>query len=224
LAGCSGSNGSKYVDQSILSFKTNGSKWKGLRFISGCRHLLAPDGKGDSMKIRIRFAALFVILLAVSTLGLAQEVRTDYDHNADFSKYKTYSWAKVETSNSIWDSRVKEDIDKEMQAKGLTNVPSGGDISLVAIGTTKEKPQLETYYDGGFGGWGWRGGGGMSTTTVQNYKEGTLVVDMFDTNTKKLLWRASAEDTLSDKTDKNIKKLEKSAEKMFKDFPPKSKG
>jgi len=178
------------------------------------------------MKIRICFAGLFVMLLAASTVGFAQQVRTDYDHNADFSNYKTYSWEKVETSNSIWDSRVKDDIDKELQAKGLTQVPSGGDISLVAIGTTREKPTLETYYNGGIGGWGWRGfgGDGMATTTVENYKEGTLVVDMFDANTRKLLWRGNATDTLSDKSDKNIKKLEKSVEKMFKDFPPKSKG
>ena len=178
------------------------------------------------MKIRIRYAVSFVMLLAVSTVGLAQEVKTDYDHHADFSNYKTYSWAKVETSNSLWDSRVKEAVDKELQAKGLTQMPSGGDISLVAIGTTQEKPTLETYYNGGMGGWGWRGfgGDGMATTTVENYKEGTLVVDMFDANTKKLLWRGNATDTLSDKSDKNIKKLEKSVEKMFKDFPPKSKG
>jgi hypothetical protein len=64
----------------------------------------------------------------------------------------------------------------------------------------------------------------MATTTVENYKEGTLVVDMFDANTKKLLWRGNATDTLSDKSDKNIKKLDKSVEKMFKDFPPKPKG
>src|SRR5437879_1626473 len=154
---------------------------------------------GDPMKIRIRIAAL-VLLLAATAAAFGQEVRTDYDHHADFSNYKTYSWAKVETSNSIWDSRVKDDVDKELQARGLTQVPSGGDISLVAVATTREKPTLETYYTGGFGGWGWRGfgGDGMATTTVENYKEGTLVLDMFDANTKKLLWRGNSTDTLSD--------------------------
>lgn len=174
--------------------------------------------------MQFRFAMLLSVLLAAAAFG--QDVKTDYDHHADFSNYKTYSWSKVETSNSIWDGRVKDAVDKELQAKGLSQVPSGGDISLVAIGTTREKPTLETYYTGGFGGWGWRGfgGDGMATTTVENYKEGSLVVDMFDANTKKLLWRGSATDTLSDKSDKNIKKLEKSVEKMLKDFPPKSKG
>jgi len=56
---------------------------------------------------------------------------------------------------------------------------------------------------GAGGGWGWRrwGGGfgdgfGTSTTTEETYKVGTLVVDLFDTNTKKLIWRGSASDTL----------------------------
>jgi hypothetical protein len=174
------------------------------------------------MKLRTGIASI-VILLVSATVVLAQEVKTDYDHHVDFSKYKTYSWAKVETSNSIWDGRVKDAVDKELQSKGLSQVPSGGDVAIVAVGTTREKPTLETFYSGGFGGWGWRGFGDTATTTVENYKEGTLVVDMFDPNTKKLLWRGTASDTLSDNPEKNTKKMDKGVEKMLKDFPPKAK-
>ena len=74
------------------------------------------------------------------------------------------------------------------------------------------------------GGWGWRrfGGGGFgdSTTTEQDYEVGTLVVDLYDTKTKQLIWRGSAEDTLSDKATKNEKNLDKGVAKMFKAFPP----
>ena len=52
------------------------------------------------------------------------------------------------------------------------------------------------------------------------YTVGTLVVDLFDTNTKKLIWRGSASDTLSSKSDKNIKKLNMDVKKMFDRFPP----
>jgi hypothetical protein len=175
------------------------------------------------MKLHTRIPAIIVMVIVFSTLMIAQEVQTDYDHHVDFSNYKTYSWAKVETSNSIWDGRVKDAVDKELQSKGLSQVPSGGDVAIVAVGTTREKPTLETFYNGGFGGWGWRGFGDTATTTVENYKEGTLVVDMFDPNTKKLLWRGTSSDTLSDKPEKNEKKLEKGVDKMFKDFPPKAK-
>jgi len=43
---------------------------------------------------------------------------------------------------------------------------------------------------------------------------------MFDAQTKKLIWRGTASDVLSDKPEKNEKKLLKATEDMFKHFPP----
>jgi len=45
-------------------------------------------------------------------------------------------------------------------------------------------------------------------------------VDLFDAKSKKLLWRGSSSDTLSNNSDKNIKNLDKGVEKMFQHFPP----
>ncbi|HWF46702.1 MAG TPA: DUF4136 domain-containing protein, partial [Bryobacteraceae bacterium] len=56
--------------------------------------------------------------------------------------------------------------------------------------------------------------------TTENYKVGTLVVDLFDASNKQLIWRGSASDTLSDKSEKNIKNLDKGVQKMFDHFPP----
>jgi hypothetical protein len=68
---------------------------------------------------------------------------------------------------------------------------------------------------------GWRGfGDGNINITEQDYKAGTLVIDMYDAKTRQLLWRGSAEGTLSDKPAKNENKLDKAVAKMFKDFPP----
>jgi hypothetical protein len=64
------------------------------------------------------------------------------------------------------------------------------------------------------------GGFGDVTTTVNNYTVGTLVVDLFDVNSKKLIWRGSSSETLSNKPDKNIKALDKDVQKMFDHFPP----
>jgi hypothetical protein len=115
-------------------------------------------------------------------------------------------------------------VDAQLAAKGWTLVASGGDVAVVAIKTTQTQKQLQTFYDGIGGGWRWRGFGGMgeSTTTETDYKEGTLVVDLYDAKTKQLIWRGSAEDTLSDKADKNEKNLDKGVAKMFKKFPPSS--
>jgi Domain of unknown function (DUF4136) len=166
---------------------------------------------------------LFVFALGAAS---AQQVQTDFDHQANFSEYKTYSWEAIKPSDSLWDARIKNAVDAQLAAKGWTQVPSGGDVTVVAIKTTQTQRSLETFYDGFGGGWGWRrfGGGGFgeSTTTEQDYKEGTLVLDMYDAKTKQLIWRGSAEDTLSNKAEKNEKNLEKGVAKMFKKFPPDS--
>jgi hypothetical protein len=101
-------------------------------------------------------------------------------------------------------------------------VASGGDIAIVAIETTQNQQTLNTFYDGFGGGWRWRGFGGFgdAMTTVDTYKVGTLIVDLFDAHAKTLLWRGSSSDTLSDKSDKNIKNLDKGVQKMFDHFPP----
>jgi hypothetical protein len=171
------------------------------------------------MKRRLRIITLATALL-FTLLAFAVDIQTDYDHHADFSKYKTYSWLKVETPDSIWDGRVRDAINSELSKKGLSEVPSGGDIGVAAVATTREKPTLETLYNG-FGGWYWQGFG-EATTTVQTYREGTLIVDLFDGNTKRLIWRGSASDTLSEKAEKNTEKLDKAINKMFSHFPPKT--
>jgi hypothetical protein len=173
---------------------------------------------------RTIFASAGLALL-FATASFAQQVKTDYDRSANFSQYKTYSWEKVQTQDPLWVDRIKEAVNATLTLKGLTPVESGGDIAIVAMETTQNQRTLNTFYDGFGGGWRWRGFGGMgtATTTVDNYKVGTLVVDLFDPQTKTLIWRGSASDTLSDKSDKNIKNLDKGVQKMFDHFPPDGK-
>lgn len=174
------------------------------------------------MKI-IRFITMCAaVSLATSTAGFAQNVQTDFDHQANFAQYKTYSWQEIKPSGSLWDSRIKNAVDARLETKGLTQVAEGGDIAIVAIKTSKTQRTLQTFYDGFSGGWGWRGFGdfGESTTSEQDYKEGTVVVDMYDGKMKKLIWRGSTESVLSNKAEKNEKTLDKGVDKMFKNFPP----
>jgi hypothetical protein len=161
-----------------------------------------------------------ILLVSLCASAVAVNVVTDYDHRVTFSQYKSYSWAKVEMPNSLWDERIKEAVDKVLSGKGWTQVPAGGDVSMTALGITRSKPTLQTFYDT-FGGWYWNGFGTV-TTAVTRYRIGTIVVDMFDTRTKKLIWRGSASDLLSDKPESNIKKLNKAVQRMFDHFPPKS--
>lgn len=168
-----------------------------------------------------RMLAISVFVMAWTTAVFANQVTVDYDHAKNFAQVKTYSWSKVHTANSIWDARVKDAINQQLAAKGWTQVPSGGDVSLVAVEKTSVHQQYETYYDG-FGGWRRFGGFGESTTTVDNYKVGTLIVSMFDGNSKELIWRGMSSSDLSGNPEKNTKRLDKDVEKMFKKFPPRA--
>ena len=174
---------------------------------------------------RVTTYGAFLMVLLGSAFG--QHIQTDFDHQANFSQYKTYSWQEIKPANSLWDSRIENAVDAQLSAKGWTQVDSGGDVAIVVIKMTKTQKTLETFYDGfSGGGWGWRGFGGYgnsfgdSTTTEHDYKEGTLVVDIFDAKSKQLIWRGSAEDTLSESAAKNEKNLDKGVAKMFKEFPP----
>ena len=171
----------------------------------------------------VRFITMCAaVSLVTLTAGFAQDVQTDFDHQANFAQYKTYSWQEIKPRASLWDSRIKNAVNAQLEAKGLTQVAEDGNIAIVAIKTSKTQRTLQTFYDDFGGGWGWRGFGGFgeSTTSEQDYKEGTLVVDMYGGKTKQLIWRGSTESVLSDKAEKNEKTLDKGVDKMFKNFPP----
>ena len=174
------------------------------------------------MKRQLRWLA--ALLLGGASIALAVKVTTDYDHRVDFTRYRTYSWLKVE-ADPLWTDRIRDAVDAELQAKGWVRVAEGGDASVAAFQSTHQEPRIETFYNGFGGGWYWNGfGDGIATTTVTYVSVGTLVVDMFDGHTKKLIWRGVATDALSHKPEKNEKKLEKAVKEMFEHFPPPPKG
>jgi uncharacterized protein DUF4136 len=196
-------------------------EWAALAHEEFC---LGISKKGGAMKVQRVVLVLMGMMFLFADNSSAQQVKTDYDRSADFGKYKTYSWERVQTQDPLLVDRIKSSVDAALTAKGWTQVDSGGDVSIIAIQTTQNQQTLNTFYDGFGGGWGWRrlGGGGFgeATTTTDTYKVGTLIVDLYDTKTKTLLWRGTSSDTLSNNSDKNIKNLNKGVEKMFKQFPP----
>ena len=96
--------------------------------------------------------------------------------------------------------------------------------------SNKEK-QINTMDSGMYGaGWGPRYyggyyGGGMSTTTTSTIFVGSVALDMYDSAGKNLVWRSIASKQLDTKAnpEKREKNLNKGAEKMLKNFPPKPK-
>jgi hypothetical protein len=170
---------------------------------------------------------LSVLILGISLFSgaasLSAQVRTDYDHSANFATYKTYSWLKVQAGDSLWNDRLQQDVDAQLASKGWTKTESGGDAMVSAFRGTQNEQTLQTFYDGFGGGWRWRGfggGDGLATTTTEVTKVGNVVVDIFDAKSQKLLWRGKDSGDLSSNADKNVQNLQKDINDMFKHFPP----
>ena len=170
--------------------------------------------------------AMVVMAALVGTAAFGQDVKVDFDKAADFSTIKTFT-TKIGTSwnNPLSEKRVVAEIEQALTEKGWSKADDGAaDAVVVLHGATDVKKDLNTFYSGGYGGYGWRGMGGMgmgtSSTTVHEYTVGTLVVDIFNAKSKQLMFRGTASDEISDKADKNAKRLAKASDKMFKDFPP----
>ena len=177
------------------------------------------------MKFKGFAMAAIASLLAVGC-GYTVRATTDYDRAVNFSTYKTFYMMDGNSSgNRLLDQRANEDVKAALAAKGWTEAPEGqAQAVVVAHAATKTKHTYQTFYDGFGGGWGWRRGwgGGLrgSTTYVQDYKVGTVVVDIFDTKTKEAIWRGSASDALSGNPASNARATEAAITKMFEHFPP----
>lgn len=170
------------------------------------------------MKVKVAFCTTLISLL--SAAALAQTVYVDYNHNADFTHFKTYAWGQNGNANATQDSilmqNVQQSIDSQLTAKGLQKVEESQHPDLIVVANSGMKQQ--TSYDA-WGTGGWRMGGGMASVTPETTNIGTLVVSLYDANGKKMVWRGIAQGALSNKGDKNEKEMHKAVEKMFKKYP-----
>jgi hypothetical protein len=186
---------------------------------------------------RVRtFQILVALCVGVfwSVAASAQDIRYNFMPGTDFTKYKTYRWARVPKAqypNDILDNQITQAIDRQLAAKGLTK-SAGEDSDLVVTyqAAVSEEKQWNSFSSGdagwGYGRWGgWGGyGGGMSTTTTtsETIHIGTLDVDIYDAAAKNQIWKGQASKTLGSGKDpaKVNKNLNKAMEKLFKKYPP----
>jgi len=172
------------------------------------------------MKVQRFGFVLILMAFGLAMTSLAQTVKTDYDRNTNFNRYKTYSWNKVEVKNALWIDRIKNAVNIELVKKGWAQVATGGDVSIGAVGITRDHATLETAYNG-MDGFRWDGFG--HDYVLEQQSEGTLAVSIFDNDTRKLVWVGTSINAVSDKSKKNIKNLNKGVEEMFEHFPPEAK-
>lgn len=178
-----------------------------------------------------------VFLPGCSTL----KVNYDYDKNVNFDQYKTYEfygWAKNTDKllNSLDKERVQDAFAQEFKKRGLTYVKSNGDLIVALFFVTKNKTETTAHttgagvYGGYYGGyygygprWGWGPGFNYSTTTytTHDYKEGTLIVNVFDAKAKKLIWEGIATDVLKEKPEGREERIKRAVAKIMENYPVK---
>lgn len=160
------------------------------------------------------------LLFAICAFG--QKVDVEFDGAADFSKYKTFTvrdgqlHSKNPTlNNELVKKRIATDIARSLTAKGLTEVVSSApDLNIRYTLGSARKREVETF-PAGWRGWGTR-------RIAVHYSEGNLVIDLRDTQTRSLVWRAVAVEHQND-PNKLEGKLEDMVKKSFEKYPPKKK-
>jgi hypothetical protein len=164
------------------------------------------------------------LALLGSGVMTAQDIKTNYMPGTDFSKYHTYKWVTINNSEQVDPivvQQIKDAIDTQLTAKGMTKTDADTADMYVGIQTSIQQQQQWNAY--GMGG-GWRMGGGMGTATSSTIQIGTLGVDFYDPASKQLVWRGSATKTLnpSKNAQTNLNRINQAVAKLLKSFPPKA--
>jgi len=173
--------------------------------------------------------ALALILL-VSLAALGQKIHVNkYDPNADFSKFKTYSWAPHgAVAHPMLAADIVGTIEDELTQKGLTKVTSNPDLIIQVYGSIDQESSFTSNdplynatggippFDPSFSGPLLTGTWGNTTITIH---KGELVVDLIDANAKKLVWRGMSQQNLSTKPEKLESQVQDAIVKMFKQYP-----
>jgi Domain of unknown function (DUF4136) len=143
-------------------------------------------------------AATAVLLTACTSV----RVTSDYDHRASFSQYKTYAWLPREharSQNPLATRHAQEAIDAEMQKKGYTfaSDPEGADIVVDFTLAAKERLDIQSYPVAYRGPWLWGRRYYGDQIDLRTYREGSLVIDIFDGRTHQPVWTGKATKELS---------------------------
>jgi hypothetical protein len=180
---------------------------------------------------RILFLSTLILFLAISC-AFGQDVRYNFDKDTNFSKFKTYKWVILKdapTANDLVTKQLKDAVDAELATKGLTKIDDDTANLFIGYqaGVGQEKQFTSFSSDWGYGGgWyrgGWYGpGGGTTTGSTSTIYVGQLVLDMYDSANRDLVWRGVASKTLDSKAkpDKQQKNLAKAVKKLLKNYPP----
>ena len=168
---------------------------------------------------RATWLILGIALGGCSSLSVSQ----DYDRNQDFSRLRTWAWAKpapqVDGSgyseiSSLTHKRISSAVEGELAKKMYQKTEADrADFWVRHYASTGQK--LEAYP--GYNGWY---GEGDELAVVE---EGTIVVDFVSPKDKRLLWRGKATSVIDESMtpEERENRIDESVQKILEQFPPK---
>ena len=184
--------------------------------------------------MKFRPALLCLLFLAGAAAVRAQDVSVDFDRSSDFSKFKTYSWADgVPAKNPLIDQQIRSNIEGQLAARGLRRVEGESDLRLLYMVAIDMDIEVAKSRWSTTGDWAGQMRSGISVRSQSwDVEVGTLVVFLTDASDKQLLWRGTAStildkrsnnrsimDAMNEDARKAEKRVRKSVEKMFKQYP-----
>ncbi len=187
------------------------------------------------MQIRARQLVFGIgLLLAAGCAG--RQVTTDYSPATGFSRYRTFALVSPPdtAAQQLIDQRVRNAVQAQLTGKGLTETDRQTADLYVGYGMVdRTHKDVYTYRDGwGWGGgWGWRNyrwGVAWPMTTqrrVETYTDGTVVVNLIDAKTKKVVWTGQVADVVSlpvGNPATATRQIDEAVAKLFTKYPPSS--
>ena len=184
---------------------------------------------------------LVAVIAAIVAVGCASTFKATHDHDGghNFSNYQTFAWistnpmkvgASAGVSNPLLEPRIMSSIENALVAKGYRFVPRPQSADFVLSFTigSREEIRVDSYpsMSASYGrGWGWGGtyyGYGVGTqTTVRQYTEGMLAVDIFDVAEKRPVWHGVATKRISEKDREELQAtIDAAVDAIMVGFPP----
>jgi len=179
------------------------------------------------MKKSIFLSAVIVSgLILFSSCGPQLTVTSDYDHTANFSQFHTYKIVQLEQQyqalSQFNQTRVINAVNAQMLAKGFTQSENPDLlVNITSIMKNQQEIVANSYgYGGGYRPYAW-GGGNMSTTVnVQNYTAGSLIIEVANASTKKLLWEGIGNQDIDQPSSNPEQAINTAVQKIMASFPP----
>jgi hypothetical protein len=166
---------------------------------------------------RTTICTMLALALA-GTMTLAQNINYDFDRTANFAAFRTYAWTRgTELPDALNHRRIVGAVDAQLTAKGMHTVAAGDADVLVAYHASFDRSlEINTF------GIGW-GPGRSGHARAQEITVGTIAIDIVNARTRAMVWRGTASHDLDPnaKPEKREKNINRAAEKLFKNYPPK---